>query len=87
MIDHKWCGDMCPHRCDDCRKTYTGQPYYTFDEAGCNEVDIIDGAEVAVEHDCTGNLCPECAGPFLDPDEGNDPLPRTFPALDIAEVA
>ena len=61
------------NKCDDCGKIYQGPPYYTFDAEGCNTVDIIGGAEVAVDHDCTENICPECAGPFLEPDEENDP--------------
>jgi hypothetical protein len=30
--------------------------------------------EFSVEHgsDCTGNLCPSCAGPYLDPDDPFD---------------
>jgi len=59
--------------CDDCGKDYPGEPYYTFEAESCNTVDIIDGAEVAVDHDCTENICPECAGPFLEPDIYLDP--------------
>lgn len=56
--------------CDDCRGTYPGDPYYTFDPNVCF-VDV--GGYITGHEDCTGNLCPECAGPHLTPDEPDDP--------------
>jgi len=58
-------------RCDDCRKVYAYPDYYTFDSDGC-ELRIGDDPD-PVAHDCTGNLCPECAGPHLEPDDPADP--------------
>jgi hypothetical protein len=51
-------------RCDDCRKVYAGPAYYTFDPEG------HDGDHA---HICTGSLCPEDAGPYLVPDDPDDP--------------
>jgi hypothetical protein len=61
--------------CDDCHKQYPGPAYYTFEADGCNviEVDAITGAETPVPHDCTENMCPDCAGPYLEPDTDGDP--------------
>lgn len=55
--------------CDDCRQQYDGPAFYAFDEEACEWSEN----EVIVPHDCTGNLCPECAGPHLEPDDENDP--------------
>lgn len=55
-----------PARCDDCRAQYTGPAYYTFDRESC-----MAGSDDG--HDCTGNLGPECAGPYLEPDRPDDP--------------
>lgn len=60
------------YTCDDCRREFPGRPYYTFDPEHCMDIPI---AAIASPHgeDCTGNLCPTCAGPFLVPDDPNDP--------------
>lgn len=54
--------------CDDCGKEYAAPAYYTFP------------IEYAGDHECTGNLCPECAGPFLEPDNSED---RRRPVVDF----
>lgn len=59
--------------CDDCRVDYPGVPYYTFETTSCQTMDIVNGVEVAVDHPCTGSICPECAGPWITPDDENDP--------------
>lgn len=57
--------------CDDCCQEYAGPAYYTFQEDSCRTSDH-DGP--AVPHlGCTGNLCPRCAGPDLEPDRADDP--------------
>ena len=66
--------------CDDCRKTYPGPPYYTFETEGCNEAEEINGVWTPVAHDCTENICPQCAGPFMEGDMENDPR---RPAVDF----
>lgn len=53
--------------CDECGKQYEGPVYYTLDEDS-----HPPGDNLAVEP-CTGNLCPSCAGPFLNPDDPDDP--------------
>jgi hypothetical protein len=61
-------------RCDDCRQRFPGEPYYTFEESGCLLVVVeMDGEEVETDHDCTGALCPQCAGVLLEPDQADDP--------------
>lgn len=57
--------------CDDCRAVYTGLPYYTFDPADCTEQLGDDRPEP--HPNCTGNICPACAGPHLNPDHEGDP--------------
>ena len=54
------------NRCDDCGKTYEGRPYYTFDPKDCT-------ADADPHLGCTGNICPRCAGPDLEPDLLDDP--------------
>jgi hypothetical protein len=53
--------------CDDCEQSYPGPAYYTFDPMGCSHT--TDGEE---GDECTGNLCPSCAGIWLDPDQPGD---------------
>jgi hypothetical protein len=55
--------------CDDCGEEYEGPVYYSLDMG----VTHLNSLTLAVEEGCTGNLCPECAGPFLDPDDPDDP--------------
>lgn len=56
--------------CDDCRKSYVGPAYYKLDPRTCP---ANDPANDGLPHaGCTGNLCPDCAGPFLVPDDPND---------------
>lgn len=52
--------------CDDCRKEYAGPAYYTFPPELCG------GYHDHTTPQCTGNICPDCAGPFLEPDEPDD---------------
>jgi len=60
--------------CDDCRKTYDGPVYYTLQE----EDDAhLDPDTLAIEGECTGSLCPDCAGRFLTPDDPEDPRKPT----------
>lgn len=48
--------------CDDCFKPYSPPVYYSFEPENCNP-----------KHEgCTGNLCPNCAGPHLIPDDPDD---------------
>jgi hypothetical protein len=59
-------------QCDDCRHYYDGPVYYTL---GTDNV-FGDGKRCLVHDDdgtsCTGNLCPRCAGPYLEPDAPGD---------------
>lgn len=56
--------------CDDCGDAYAGPAYYTFLESECRTSDH-DGP--TTQHlGCTGNLCPRCAGPDLEPDRRDD---------------
>lgn len=57
--------------CDDCRKVYAGPAYYTFPEEACRWTE--DDGATEIPHACTGSLCPACAGPYLTPDDENDP--------------
>lgn len=57
--------------CDDCREAYPGPVYYAFDPDGCG--DELSDQEWEPHRGCTGNLCPPCAGPHVDPDKENDP--------------
>ena len=60
--------------CDDCGVAYVGPPYYTFEPDSCDETETdIDGRTTEIPHPCTGNMCPSCAGPYLDPDFDDDP--------------
>jgi len=52
--------------CDDCTEQYAGPAYYTFPTSECRTSDH-DG-EATPHEGCTGNLCPRCAGPDLEPD-------------------
>ena len=58
--------------CDDCREAYLEPPYYEFDPDGCTD-DEPHGDYEPHGDDCTGNVCPDCAGPYLDPDNPGDP--------------
>ena len=73
-------------QCDDCKQEYEGPAYYTFDIEACQVTDqyeAIIGEAVTGIYDgglmkphaaeCTGNVCPECAGDFLEPDDPDDP--------------
>ena len=53
------------HICDDCKAAYLAPRYYSFSEC-------FDEDEKQHE-DCTGNMCPSCAGSFIEPDDENDP--------------
>lgn len=46
--------------CDDCGDWYAAPAYYTFDTPDCT---VENGA-----HDCSGNVCPRCCGPDMEPD-------------------
>ena len=54
--------------CDDCGEAYMSPMYYTFEPSDCH-VDDDDGPHKG----CTGNLCPSCAGPDIDPYDLHDP--------------
>jgi len=62
--------------CDDCRKTYEGPAYYTLDPVEDGSAHINPDT-LAAEEECTGNLCPDCAGRFLTPDDPEDPRKPT----------
>lgn len=58
--------------CDDCGLAYEGPVYYTVEPPDPDDPEAAgdwhdDGSE------CTGSFCPKCAGPFLEPDDPNDP--------------
>ena len=53
-------------RCDDCGKEYAGPAYYTFDSEAC-----VSGNDIP-HVGCSGNVCPACAGPYLEPDAPDD---------------
>lgn len=55
--------------CDDCGQQYPEPAYYTF--VGCHEEG--PNGEVRDHVGCTENLCPNCTGPFIEPDLENDP--------------
>lgn len=62
--------------CDDCREAYLEPAYYSwFDADPCEltETDPVTGEVTEIPHDCTFNECPDCAGPYLEPDLENDP--------------
>jgi len=71
--------------CDDCGRDYPGPVYYTFDPDACISTrdavqegerrPLTDDPDEEIVHgdDCTGNLCPSCAGPYLEPDDPDDP--------------
>lgn len=75
---------MTTHWCDDCGKAYDGPTYYTFDVERCvssrdymqlgERIEPTWPADMDIPHgdDCTGNICPSCAGPYLDPDDPFD---------------
>ena len=60
--------------CDDCREAYPPPAYYTFESEGCifQEGDDPEQKHMDTEEGCTGNLCPDCAGPHVDPDYPED---------------
>jgi len=57
--------------CDDCGKEYAGPAYYTFHPKDCKTSN--HRGEALPHAGCTGNLCPRCAGPYLEPDRASDP--------------
>lgn len=57
--------------CDDCQEEYAGPAYYTFLPTECVTSDHDGPARAHLG--CTGNLCPRCAGPDLEPDRPDDP--------------
>lgn len=57
--------------CDDCTTEYAGPAYYTFPPSECR-TSRHDGPSTP-HAGCTGNLCPRCAGPDLEPDRAGDP--------------
>lgn len=60
--------------CDDCHEAYPDPPYYSFDmECVVTETDPVTGIEEMIDHTCTNNLCPDCAGPYLEPENEDDP--------------
>jgi hypothetical protein len=61
--------DIVGPTCDECRTTYEPPIYYSLGDG--------DDSEKA-DHVCTRNLCPECAGPDLDPDDPTDPRRPTM---------
>jgi len=56
--------------CDDCGKEYAGPAYYTFHPKDC-KTSRHRGRPIP-HAGCTGNLCPRCAGPYLEPDRAGD---------------
>ena len=70
--------------CDDCGRDYKDPVYYTFDKDACISTRSMVQAgerkpltadpdeEIYHGDDCTGNLCPACAGPYLTPDNEYD---------------
>jgi hypothetical protein len=63
--------------CDDCREAYPEPAYYSFDTDACTTTgtddQIIQHMDDPVDGPCTGNMCPDCAGPYLWPDDQDDP--------------
>ncbi len=57
--------------CDDCGQEYPGPAYYTFPPYSCRTSNH-DGDPIP-HRGCTENLCPRCAGPYLEPDRRGDP--------------
>jgi hypothetical protein len=57
--------------CDDCMQQYPGPAYYTFHPRDCKTSN--HRGEAFPHVGCTGNLCPRCAGPDLEPDRPDDP--------------
>jgi len=57
--------------CDDCLQEYAGPGYYTFHPRYCKTTN--HKGEAFAHLGCTGNLCPRCAGPYLEPDRRDDP--------------
>lgn len=58
--------------CDDCGGIYLGPPYYSIEPDDCsNEIKALT-LEDDSEHVCTTSLCPDCAGPWLEPDDPDD---------------
>jgi hypothetical protein len=73
--------------CDDCGVTCPGAIYYSLDPETCSVDPEFN--EPAPHEGCTGNLGPECAGPFLVPDQPDDPRrpladdPNARAAMDV----
>jgi hypothetical protein len=65
--------------CDDCGQEYPSPPYYTFPAEACHWTE--DGVEI--DHACTENICPNCAGPYMGPD---DPEDKRGPMMPIDEI-
>ncbi len=60
--------------CDDCRHAYLEPVYYTFEVEACiQDSGGYETPHADSEEGCTGNMCPECAGSYLDPDDPDDP--------------
>ena len=49
------------------------EPYLTADDIAHGEIAHGEDALIPHDDDCTGNLCPACAGPHLEPDQPGDP--------------
>jgi hypothetical protein len=65
--------------CDDCGCSYEAPPFYSFDPDDCTD----GGAD---PHDCTGNICFECAGPYLIPDDPEDPRREMLTTDEILDM-
>lgn len=60
--------------CDDCRREYEPPVYYTLQKLDDAEVAEISTSWAHADGSaCTGSLCPDCAGPYLIPDNPGDP--------------
>jgi len=57
--------------CDDCHEEYDGPVYYSLGDEVCDV--HINGITLALDEECTHNFCPTCAGPYLTPDDPDDP--------------
>jgi len=70
--------------CDDCHEAYMEPAYYTFEVSACKTTESTPDGETVIDHmntleGCTGNLCPDCAGPYIAPDvlpDPRDPAPH-----------
>lgn len=64
--------------CDECRQPYEGPSYYTYG-TDARDPETWSGTHGS-PRDCTDNLCPTCAGPYLEPDIPGDPRRPEAPA-------